>query len=77
MNRSLPCAIALCAFISFPFAAIPRTITYQGILTDKSANPRPDSSYRISFLLYDVETGGQPKWSESQTVHSSKGFFSR
>lgn len=37
---------------------IPRTIAWQGILTDSKGNVRPDSQYTVTFGLYDAESGG-------------------
>ncbi|MBD3346503.1 MAG: hypothetical protein GF401_15725, partial [Chitinivibrionales bacterium] len=58
------------------WAAVSPAIVYQGILTDSEGNPRTDSSYRLTFSLYDGATGGTALWSESQTVATSKGAFS-
>ena len=66
-------------FLSFScisFAQIPRTISYQGVLTDNSGNPKSDGSYSFVFYLYETSTGGNPIWSESKTLNVSKGLFS-
>lgn len=65
-----------CSFLSFSYADIPRTINYQGKLTDKQGYPL-DGSYDISFRLYDTATAGNPLWQEAHTAVSvSKGLFS-
>lgn len=47
-------------------AAAPRTMSYQGVLTDVAGAIVPDGVYELDFLLYDVSTGGAPLWSETQ-----------
>lgn len=54
---------------------IPRTISYQGVLTDASGTPVPDGSYTLNLTLFDVPTGGTRSWSEQQVVTTSKGVF--
>lgn len=58
------------------FGQIPRTISYQGVLTDASGTPVPDGSYTLNLALYDVPTGGTRSWYEQQVVTTSKGVFS-
>ena len=58
------------------YAQIPRTISYQGVLTDSSGNPKPDGSYSFTFSLYETATGGSPVWSEIKTLNVKKGLFS-
>ena len=57
-------------------AQVPRTISYQGVLTDNSGNPKPDGDYMLTFNLYDAETGGNSIWRETKTLNLSKGLFS-
>ncbi len=56
-------------------AQVPRTISYQGILTDISGNPVPDGNKNISVNLYANITGGSPIFSESQSVTVIKGRY--
>jgi hypothetical protein len=56
-------------------AQIPGTISYQGILTDESGNPKPDENYSFIFYLYEAESGGNAMWSESKTLSVSQGLF--
>ncbi|MBI4547124.1 MAG: tail fiber domain-containing protein [Ignavibacteriae bacterium] len=56
-------------------AQIPRTLSYQGVLTDTAGNPRPDGSYQFTFRLYDVSTGGTAKWTEQKTLSVAGGLF--
>jgi hypothetical protein len=58
------------------YSQMPKTISYQGVLTDTSNNPVPDGNYNLTFKLYDVTTGGTALWSEGQLVSVNKGIFS-
>ncbi len=57
-------------------AQIPHTISYQGMLTDASGNPKPDGNYQFTFYLYESPSGGSSIWSEVKTIAVSKGLFS-
>ena len=63
-------------FIPFLFGQVPRTISYQGVLTDNAGNPKPDGSYTIAFSFYESSTGGEAIWNEIKTLNISKGLFS-
>ncbi|HSR16992.1 MAG TPA: hypothetical protein VLM39_02775, partial [Ignavibacteriaceae bacterium] len=70
--------IFLCSILFFPvlFAQVPQTISYQGILTDISGNPKPDGDYSIKFSFYEAESGGDAVWSETKNLSVKKGLFS-
>ena len=51
-------------------------LSYQGKLTDDQGNPVPNGDYQLTFRLYPQETGGNPFWSETQTVRVEGGLFS-
>ena len=57
------------------YSQIPRTISYQGILTDTTANAKPDGEYNFTFRLYESNTGGSALWSESKKLFVKKGLF--
>ena len=63
-------------FINVVFCQIPHTISYQGILTDNSGNPKPDGDYKITFSFYEAESSGDPIWTETKNLQVSKGLFS-
>lgn len=73
---------ALCVFfvslliVPVLLAQIPRTISYQGLLTDDAGTPKPDGNYNFNFSLYVTSSGGNKIWSESKTLNVSKGLFS-
>jgi len=56
-------------------ADIPEVMSYQGVLRDGSGNPVPDGGYDVSFRIYDVETGGTPLWTETQTLTATGGII--
>lgn len=64
------------AMSQFTLAQIPRTISYQGVLTDNTGNPKPDGDYSITFSFYEIEAGGNNIWSEVKTLTAIKGLFS-
>ncbi len=54
---------------------IPKTMSYQGVLTDAGGAPVSDGDYSLTFKLYEVASGGSAVWSETQTVAVSEGIF--
>jgi len=68
---------ALCAFaLLLPLQAqIPRTLSYQGIVTDAAGELKPDGSYSFTFRLYDASSGGTVLWTESKTIPVKDGLF--
>jgi len=71
-------SIALMVLLVAPLslAQVPRTISYQGTLTDARGTVVPDGNYNLTFKLYDTASGGTPLWTEVQSVAVSKGIFS-
>ena len=61
--------------ISVTLAQIPRTISYQGVLTDVSGNPITDGIYEMTFRLYEELSDGDALWEETQTVPVQDGLF--
>lgn len=65
-----------CLLVTAIYADIPRTINYQGKLTDKQGYAL-NGEYNVTFKLYDVETGGTPLWTEFHSnIQVQKGLFS-
>lgn len=64
-------AVALLA--TFALAATPSELSYQGYLTDSSGNPVADGSYSIVFTIYYAASGGNSKWTETQSVTAVDG----
>ncbi|MBI4115398.1 MAG: LamG domain-containing protein [Candidatus Omnitrophica bacterium] len=63
-------------YLPLVHAAIPKVMTYQGILKDASGNFLT-GTYSMTFRVYAVQTGGTALWSETQSAVSvSSGRFS-
>jgi hypothetical protein len=76
MNSRLRILAALVVVVAqIAWTQIPRTISYQGILTDASGKAVPDANYTIAFKLYDVSTGGTALWTESQSLGVTGGMI--
>ncbi len=78
MKKSIKISIItflICTFISLSFSAIPKLISYQGILTDALGQPKADGAYELTFKLYNVPTEGNNIWSETKTVQLKNGVF--
>ncbi len=77
MRRLLiPMAVCMLMFSLFSARAqVPRTIAYQGVLTDTLGNAKPDGAYTMTFRLYDVAGGGVALWSETRSVTVKRGVF--
>lgn len=56
-------------------AAVPRTLTIQGRLTDVEGHPVADGDYKVTFRIYDDAEGTTELWSEEQDVTASRGLF--
>ncbi|MBM2841298.1 MAG: hypothetical protein HW412_1826, partial [Bacteroidetes bacterium] len=69
-------ALMVCLLSLQSSAQIPRTLSYQGILTDTSGTPKPDGNYGIAFRLYNVAGGGSALWTETKTLQVRRGLFS-
>jgi hypothetical protein len=48
------------------FAAVPQTMSYQGVLEESTGIPVPDGTYSLVFRIYDVPAGGSSLWTETQ-----------
>jgi len=55
--------------------SIPKLINYQGKLTNLAGNPVSDSSYSITFRLFNASSGGSAFWTETQSTTTSAGLF--
>ncbi|MEM7083981.1 MAG: tail fiber domain-containing protein [Pseudomonadota bacterium] len=72
---SVLCLFALIAYGSIATAQSNQSISYQGYLTGNDGQAQLDP-VTVEFVLYTVESGGTPVWSESQLVVPSQGLFS-
>ena len=71
----LICALALLLVPCLAQADIAEIMSYQGVLRDGSGNAVPDDDYLVTFRIYDVDTGGTPLWTESQTLAATGGII--
>ncbi|MEO0099746.1 MAG: hypothetical protein ABIL04_02000 [candidate division WOR-3 bacterium] len=55
--------------------SIPLLLNYQGKITDNIGNPVRDSSYSVTFRLFNVPSGGTAFWNETQTIQTRAGLF--
>ncbi len=80
MNLSkLSIALAFSAAVcihSSAYAGAPRTIAYQGRLTDNTGVTVADGPYLAKFIIYDASSGGTALWNSNfQTVNIVDGLF--
>src|SRR5688572_30272139 len=67
---------ALVLFLSsVAVAQVPRTISYQGLLTDGSGNFIADGNHSMTIKLYESASGGAAIYEESQSTTIVKGLF--
>ena len=57
-------------------AQVPRTISFQGLLTNPDGSSLPDGQVSLDFMLYESETGGTAIWTETQQTNTKNGIFS-
>lgn len=55
--------------------SVPRTMSYQGILKDSGGDPVADSTYSVTFRIFNVESGGTSLWDEAIPCATSAGVF--
>ena len=64
MNRVVLFCILLCCSISNLFSQL--SLSIQGSIQNSSGVALPDGQYELIFNIYDVATGGQAVWTETQ-----------
>lgn len=68
--------LLLCVLLSsLVFAQMPRTMSYQGLLTDGSGNFIPDGNHALTLKLYETASGGSAVYEESHSTAVIKGLF--
>ncbi len=75
MRAAAIAALVLVLAATLCGAAVPQTISYQGVLKDPGGDNVPDGDYDITFAIYDVDTGGTALWTEMQTLSVGDGIF--
>ena len=67
--------LAMLLFTAVGQAQLPRTISFQGVLTDQSGTVVADGSHQLKLTMYDALNGGNPLYAETQTLTVVKGIF--
>lgn len=75
-SRRTVLALAMLLCVRQALAQIPRTLSYQGVLTDTVGSPKPDGSYSFTFRIYPSSSGGSALWNEAKTLQTKRGLFS-
>lgn len=73
--RFLLLALVLLLVAAPASASVPYEISYQGVLRDHTGELVPDGDYDVHFLLYTVQNGGAPVWSDTMNVAVEDGVF--
>lgn len=76
MKRLLGLAACLLCVVAVSSAQIPRTLSYQGVLTDSLGHPKTDGVYGVTFRIYTAPTGGSALWSEGKSLQVTQGLLS-
>jgi hypothetical protein len=76
MVTSVTLLLLVLLLSTISLAQIPRTLSYQGILSDTLGNPKPDGFYGITFRMYSSASGGSALWSETRSLQVKRGLFS-
>ncbi len=69
------CTLALLLWAGIAAAAVPQTMSYQGLLRDSGGTIVADGNYNLSFRIYNVASGGSALWTETQTLAVQDGVF--
>jgi len=62
--------------VAAAFGQVPKTLSYQGVLTGANGNPVPNGNYQLTFRIYTEASGGSPLWVETQSANVQNGVFS-
>jgi hypothetical protein len=73
--KVLSVVLLLCCAVA-AFAAPPKTINYQGYLTDGTGVPVTAVAKPVAFSIYSTTSGKTPLWSEPQAVKVDRGIYS-
>jgi len=78
MNHKIPRLFLMITLliVTAGFGQVPKTLSYQGVLTGANGNPVPNGSYQLTFRIYTQPSGGSPLWLETQSANVLNGVFS-
>ena len=68
--------LAIPFLVAALLAQVPRTLSYQGVLTDSAGIPKADGTYSFMFRLYADSSGGTALWMETKNLPVTRGLFS-
>ncbi len=76
--KKLLFTLAVCLFVVPAWSqSVPKTISFQGYLTDKTTGDPLNGNFDMRFALYDASTGGAELWFDDYTsVPVVKGLYS-
>lgn len=76
MKRFTLLTIFVLSSFAAVYAQIPRSFSYQGVLTEKNGGVVPDGEHILTLTLYPTRTGAVELYSKTVTVTTTKGIFS-
>jgi hypothetical protein len=62
--------------VSAAMAQVPRSISYQGVLSEKNGGVVTDGEHNLTLTLYPTRTGAVQLYSKTITTTTTKGIFS-
>lgn len=74
--KSILSLVIFLLLLGIMVAQKPRTMNYQGYLTDSGGQPITSGIQDITFGIYDVASGGAALWTETSAVAVESGVFS-
>jgi len=76
MRTKIVCATVILILLSSGMSAadVPRTLNYQGVLTDPAGAPIT-GDHLLTFRLYTTADGGSEVWSEADSAEVTNGVF--
>lgn len=75
MVRFASITLLIAVLVTAATAQVPRTISYQGLLTGSSGEPISSGEHTLKVMIYDLPTGGSALFSETQSVSVNNGLF--
>jgi hypothetical protein len=76
-GRKIPLLLLFMLMATVSMAVLPKTMSYQGSLTDSTGAAIPDASYKMRFTIFNAPTLGTQFWQETQnSVQVTGGLFS-
>jgi hypothetical protein len=67
------CVAFMLAVAAISVADVSDKMSYQGVLRDSGGDAVADGTYDITFSMYNVEAGGTPLWTETQSLSVEGG----